>query len=1266
MNLKKWLRSPIAVVLALAIVISCVSGLSMLMSASADDVLIGDVNGDGSIGKADLDALRELMASGVFTPAQLMAGDLDGDGTLTAVDFQLLRKLIGDEGEFDYNEAGMRTYTATVSNPTDKVNIMVMGRRQVLARGEAELTYGAFEYGESIEITSDYRYLWVQLNDILGETLVYSPSGNFTFQIPESTEAYAANVFKGASNKIKARVATDNEVKANRNLAVNVYDFMYLNEQGRYEAPTADLVNDSVSVEKGDVRAYPHAYANRVTENKQIFMARNAIDGVTTTGNNHNDYPHQSWGCGKNDDAQFVIYFGREVSLSELAFVLRADFGGNPPHDTYWESLVAEFSDGSTQNISLQKGGNRQVIDIDDVTTSSVRIKNMVRHVDNSQMWAALIELEAIGKDTVGNTAATKTYVVPDHGGKDKTTTTDSYKSDEIAATMKQVYEYFRDNIGVTAIGWKEAVYYIGVMDAFQTTGDLDYYLNCRDTADFRAYGVNGGALTDFGDDYAISQMYIALNALAPDSERKLKSPIANADFNMQRGKVEYWWCDALFMSGMVFTELSQLTGDRIYTDTEYASYLDWYGTLYNSQNDLWWRDTYWINKQTTTGKPVFWSRGNAWVFAYLARQLSYIQDTDSAIYQRLLADYKKMAVSLKALQRADGTWNPCLNDPAHFGGKETTGTAGFLYGFAVGVQLGILDKETYLPTALKAYDALTGVCMIEPGKIGYMEKEAAEPDQYVSEEYSRNLMNSFGTGLFLMGASALMRACEDYEDAYIEMPLDLQDEYGEWPPPDGYYEGPITATASSSDSNPPSGAFDHIYTGAPGTRWSANGVNNWLMADFGKEVPIYMVSLHPLDMRDYRYKIEVSDNGLRWVEMVDRTQNSERAARYVDTFAPVSARYVRLTITGAATYTGGFTSIAELFLYEYLGNDKVNTVEELYQDPFDDTVYIDGDVEATYTASQPDADYYTGAVTVTASDEQDWENNYASNLCNKIWTDAAQGSRWAAQKYPQWAMVDFGKVLELTQMTLMVYQGRQYYYQLEVSTNGTDWKTAALIRQPYTTAANHTYKFEFPVEARYVRLNVIGANASSYSSDWISINELLVYTADGGGTIDPPDPGEPLTLPNVTSSVNNAEPSNGYYTDAVTITASDEQRGTEANYATCAYDKDWSGVNGTRWAAMNYPQWIMFDLGSEVSLSKISAIMYDGREYYYKLEVSKNGTDWATVSEKNSPYFGGSNHTFSFAEDVSLRYIKLTITGKNDATVTSGWVGVNEILLYQ
>ena len=130
----------------------------------------------------------------------------------------------------------------------------------------------------------------------------------------------------------------------------------------------------------------------------------------------------------------------------------------------------------------------------------------------------------------------------------------------------------------------------------------------------------------------------------------------------------------------------------------------------------------------------------------------------------------------------------------------------------------------------------------------------------------------------------------------------------------------------------------------------------------------------------------------------------------------------------------------------------------------------------------------------MTATHEQ--KGNEAANLFNGIWTNAGTGSRWAAYIFPQSATADLGEVLELDAVTMMVVEGRQYYYQLEISEDGESWRSIGRTERPYETAQNHTFTFSAPVKARYIRIIVNGRNPDSYKGDWAGINELLLYPA--------------------------------------------------------------------------------------------------------------------------------------------------------------------------
>lgn len=65
--------------------------------------------------------------------------------------------------------------------------------------------------------------------------------------------------------------------------------------RGKNVLKTATKLKDSAAEKLGQVAAYPHAYANRVTRNEVSFFARNAIDGRTESNGHGTSYPSREY-----------------------------------------------------------------------------------------------------------------------------------------------------------------------------------------------------------------------------------------------------------------------------------------------------------------------------------------------------------------------------------------------------------------------------------------------------------------------------------------------------------------------------------------------------------------------------------------------------------------------------------------------------------------------------------------------------------------------------------------------------------------------------------------------------------------------------------------------------------------------------------------------------------------------------------------------------------------------------------------------------------
>lgn len=65
-----------------------------ILALKKADVTPGDVNADGKINVSDIMQVKNLMAKGSQTEAQLLAGDVDNDGKLTAADMAVIKDMI--------------------------------------------------------------------------------------------------------------------------------------------------------------------------------------------------------------------------------------------------------------------------------------------------------------------------------------------------------------------------------------------------------------------------------------------------------------------------------------------------------------------------------------------------------------------------------------------------------------------------------------------------------------------------------------------------------------------------------------------------------------------------------------------------------------------------------------------------------------------------------------------------------------------------------------------------------------------------------------------------------------------------------------------------------------------------------------------------------------------------------------------------------------------------------------------------------------------
>ena len=322
---------------------------------------------------------------------------------------------------------------------------------------------------------------------------------------------------------------------------------------------------------------------------------------------------------------------------------------------------------------------------------------------------------------------------------------------------------------GKTTVGnrpsniWTRGVYYEGLMALYRVDPDkkfLDYALQW---AGFHQWALRN-SLRGTADDQCCGQTYLDLYLLDPKPER-LAAIQARLDAILSTNRVGDWtWVDAIQMGMPVFARLGAITKDPKYFERMYQMFVSTRdqqasrgGTkgFYNPADGLWWRDAnFGPPYLTPNGKQCYWSRGNGWVIAAMARVLDVlpIDAPHRGDYVKMLQD---MAAALKKCQRDDGFWNSDLGDPANFGGKETSGTALLTYAMAWGIRHDVLAKDAYLPVVAKAWNALATDAIHPDGFLGFVQGTGKQPSEGQPVTYDHKPdFDDFGAGCVLLAGS--------------------------------------------------------------------------------------------------------------------------------------------------------------------------------------------------------------------------------------------------------------------------------------------------------------------------------------------------------------------------------------------------------------------------------------------------------------------------------------------------------------------------------
>lgn len=311
---------------------------------------------------------------------------------------------------------------------------------------------------------------------------------------------------------------------------------------------------------------------------------------------------------------------------------------------------------------------------------------------------------------------------------------------------------------------WTRGVYFEGLMALHSIYPDDKYYDYTTKWGDFHKWGFRNGTKTRNADDQCAAQTYCDIYNLSKDSE-KLRKTKACMEMLLNTPKVDDWtWIDAIQMGMPILAKMGTITNDPAYYEKMWQMYSCTRNVLgnnglFNTKEGLWWRDKDFVPPyKEPNGQNCYWSRGNGWVYAALVRVMD-ITPSNEKHRKNYQADFLAMSKALKSCQREDGFWNASLHDSTHFGGKETSGTALFIYGMAWGVRKGLLPRNEYLPVIAKAWNAIIKDAIHPDGVVGFVQGTGKEPKDSQPVTYDKIPdFEDFGTGCVLLGGSEVYK----------------------------------------------------------------------------------------------------------------------------------------------------------------------------------------------------------------------------------------------------------------------------------------------------------------------------------------------------------------------------------------------------------------------------------------------------------------------------------------------------------------------------
>jgi unsaturated rhamnogalacturonyl hydrolase len=183
---------------------------------------------------------------------------------------------------------------------------------------------------------------------------------------------------------------------------------------------------------------------------------------------------------------------------------------------------------------------------------------------------------------------------------------------------------------------------------------------------------------------------------------------ISNKQFRLKDGTLarnrpqdNTLWLDDMFMSVPALAQMGSYTGDVKYFDDAIKQVNQFSKRMFNEQKGIYMHG--WVESMTV--HPQFhWARANGWAVMTMVELLEVLPKNHPG-YPQVLAQLQKHIAGLVQYQDGTGFWHQLLDRNDSY--LETSATAIYAYSIARAINRGYVDKMTYAPAVLLAWNAV-------------------------------------------------------------------------------------------------------------------------------------------------------------------------------------------------------------------------------------------------------------------------------------------------------------------------------------------------------------------------------------------------------------------------------------------------------------------------------------------------------------------------------------------------------------------------------